>query len=84
MIVDDSAIVLRTFQEILDSDPGIEVMGVASEPFAVTKMNAEIPDVITSDLGMPRMEGFTFLQKIMSHPNLCVDVLQLDRKRYRN
>ncbi len=70
LIVDDSAVVRRVMAEILASDPGIDVMGAAADPFlAAEKIRREIPDVITLDVEMPRMDGITFLQKIMSqHP----------------
>ena len=70
LIVDDSAVVRQTLREILSSDPQIEVMGVAPDPFAAAeRIREEIPDVITLDIEMPRMDGITFLQKIMSqHP----------------
>lgn len=70
LIVDDSAVVRQTLEEILDSDPRIEVMGTAADPFiAAEKIKKEVPDVITLDIEMPRMDGLTFLQKIMSqHP----------------
>lgn len=70
LIVDDSAVVRRTLEEILDSDPGIEVMATAADPFfAAEKIRHQIPDVITLDVEMPRMDGITFLQKVMSqHP----------------
>ncbi len=70
LIVDDSAVVRQSLEEILGSDPAVEVMGVASDPFAaVRKIKDEVPDVITLDVEMPRMDGITFLQKIMSqHP----------------
>lgn len=70
LIVDDSALVRQSLQEIFSSDPEIEVIGTASDPyFAAQKMEEEIPDVITLDVEMPRMDGITFLQKIMSqHP----------------
>jgi two-component system chemotaxis response regulator CheB len=70
LIVDDSALVRQTLEEILTSDPAIEVMGTAADPFvAAEKMREEIPDVITLDVEMPRMDGVTFLQKLMSqHP----------------
>ena len=56
--------------EILGSDPQIEVMSTAGDPFiAADRIREEIPDVITLDVEMPRMDGITFLQKIMSqHP----------------
>jgi two-component system, chemotaxis family, protein-glutamate methylesterase/glutaminase len=70
LIVDDSAVVRQTMSDILSSDPAIEILGVAADPFiAADKMKEQIPDVITLDIEMPRMDGLTFLQKIMSqHP----------------
>lgn len=70
LIVDDSAMARQTLSEILCSDPLIEVMGTASDPLiAAEKMRHEAPDVITLDVEMPRMDGLTFLQKLMSqHP----------------
>lgn len=70
LIVDDSAVVRQTLSTILSSDPKIEVIGTASDPiFAAKKILQEIPDVITLDVEMPRMDGLTFLRKIMSqHP----------------
>lgn len=70
LIVDDSAVVRNTMVEILSSDPEISVMGAASDPFmAADKIAAEVPDCITLDIEMPRMDGLTFLQKIMNqHP----------------
>jgi len=67
LIVDDSALVRQTLKKILSSDPEIEVMGTAPDPFiAANKIKKEVPDVITLDVEMPRMDGITFLQKIMS------------------
>ncbi|MCP4153332.1 MAG: chemotaxis response regulator protein-glutamate methylesterase [bacterium] len=70
LIVDDSASVRQTLTKILNSDPAIEVIDSASDPFvAAQKMEREVPDVITLDVEMPRMDGITFLKKIMSqHP----------------
>src|SRR5579863_1688025 len=70
LIVDDSAIVRQTLSALLSSDPEIEVMATAADPFvAAERMNDEIPDVITLDIEMPRMDGLTFLRKIMlQHP----------------
>ncbi len=69
-MVDDSAVVRQTLQEILNSDPDIEVTATASDPFvAADKIRKSVPDVITLDVEMPRMDGITFLQKIMAqHP----------------
>lgn len=67
LIVDDSAVVRQTMTAILNSDPGIEVLGVASDPFiAAKKIANEVPDVITLDIEMPKMDGLTFLRKIMT------------------
>jgi len=70
LIVDDSALVRQTLSEILSADPEIEVMATAGDPFiAAERMEEEVPDVITLDIEMPRMDGLAFLQKIMSqHP----------------
>ena len=70
MIVDDSAVVRQTLQEILDADPAIEVVATAQDPYiAVDKLKRIVPDVITLDVEMPRMDGVTFLKKLMSqHP----------------
>ena len=70
LIVDDSASVRQVMTQILNSDPEIEVSGVASDPFvAVARIRQDRPDVITLDVEMPRMDGLTFLERIMSqHP----------------
>ncbi|MCF6242481.1 MAG: chemotaxis response regulator protein-glutamate methylesterase [Bacteroidales bacterium] len=70
LIVDDSAIVRSALTEIFKMDPEIEVMGTAADPYiAAKKIQIEVPDVITLDIEMPRMDGLTFLRKIMSqHP----------------
>jgi len=70
LIVDDSAMVRQTLNEILSSDPEIEVIATAGDPFvAAERISEDLPDVITLDIEMPRMDGLTFLQKIMSqHP----------------
>jgi two-component system chemotaxis response regulator CheB len=70
LIVDSSAVFRQTLTNILTSDPLIEVIATASDPYiAARKMTTEVPDVITTDIEMPRMNGITFLKKIMSqHP----------------
>lgn len=70
LVVDDSAVVRQSLTSILESDPQIEIMGTAADPIiAVKKIMKEVPDVITLDIEMPRMDGLTFLRKIMSqHP----------------
>lgn len=67
LVVDDSASVRQTLKEILETDPGIRVMATASDPYvAVERIKQQVPDVITLDVEMPRMDGITFLDKIMS------------------
>jgi two-component system chemotaxis response regulator CheB len=70
LIVDDSAVVRRTLTEILATDPEIEIMATASDPFiAADRIQEEIPDVIILDIEMPRMDGITFLETMMKqHP----------------
>jgi two-component system, chemotaxis family, protein-glutamate methylesterase/glutaminase len=70
LIVDDSAVVRQVLSDILSSDGTIEVIGTARDPyFATERMKEVVPDVILLDVEMPRMDGITFLQKIMSqHP----------------
>ncbi len=70
LIVDDSATVRQTLTAVLESDPQIEVIGVASDPFqAARRIADQVPDVITLDVEMPRMDGITFLRRLMAqHP----------------
>ncbi len=70
LLVDDSAVVRQGLSDILSTDALIEVMGAARDPFVAADMMAkETPDVIVLDVEMPRMDGITFLHKIMSqHP----------------
>ena len=67
LLVDDSAVVRQVLLAILSETPDIHVMGAASDPiFAMDKLAREWPDVIVLDVEMPRMDGITFLKKIMS------------------
>lgn len=67
LIVDDSASVRTTLSEIIAADPELEVMATASDPYvAVERIRVEVPDVIFLDLEMPRMDGITFLKKLMT------------------
>ena len=67
LIVDDSAVVRQVVRQALERDPGIEVMGAVSDPlFAIQRMKADWPDVVLLDIEMPRMDGLTFLRKIMA------------------
>lgn len=66
-IVDDSAVVREMVSRILSADAAIEVIGTATDPlFAIDKMIRDWPDVIVLDIEMPRMDGLTFLRKIMA------------------
>jgi len=79
LIVDDSAIVRKIFSEELSKYSDIEVVGVAPDPYvARDKIVALKPDVITLDIEMPRMDGLTFLRKLMKHypiPTIIVSSL---------
>lgn len=67
MIVDDSAIVRQVLQSVLNKDPAIEVISAVADPlFAMNRMAIQWPDVIVLDIEMPRMDGLTFLKKIMA------------------
>lgn len=76
LVVDDSAVVRQSLSAILEADPEIEVMGTAADPIiAVKKIQKEVPDVITLDIEMPRMDGLTFLRKIMAQRPIPVVVI---------
>lgn len=67
LIVDDSPSVRMTLSEIINADPALEVMATAADPYvAVERIRNEVPDVMFLDIEMPRMDGLTFLRKIMS------------------
>lgn len=82
LIVDDSALMRQLLSRILSSDPQIEVIGTAGDPFAARdKIKALNPDVITLDIEMPRMDGLTFLEKLMhGHPMPVVMISSLTEK----
>lgn len=82
LIVDDSAAMRQLLTQILSSDPTIEVVGTAPDPyFAREKILKLEPDVLTLDVEMPRMDGLTFLEKLMSgHPMPVVMVSSLTQK----
>jgi two-component system, chemotaxis family, protein-glutamate methylesterase/glutaminase len=76
LIVDDSVSVQNVLQQILSSDPELEVIGIASDPYeAVAKIAENLPDVITLDIEMPRMDGLTFLRKLMKQHPLPVVII---------
>lgn len=67
LIVDDSALMRQLLSMLLSADPGIQVVGTASDPYAAReRIKALNPDVITLDIEMPHMDGLTFLRKIMT------------------
>lgn len=79
LVVDDSAVVRKVLSAIISSESDLEVIGTASDPYlAAEKIAHEEPDVITLDVEMPRMDGLTFLQKVMSqHPIASVIISSL-------
>jgi two-component system chemotaxis response regulator CheB len=76
LIVDDSAIVRKILTDLFATDPGIEVVGSAPDPYAARDLILSLkPDVITLDIEMPKMDGITFLKLIMKHHPLPVIIL---------
>ena len=76
MIVDDSAVVRQVLVELLGADPGIEVIAAVADPlFAMQRMKLQWPDVILLDVEMPRMDGVTFLRKLMQSRPMPVIVI---------
>ena len=76
LVVDDSALVRRILSEALDRHPDIEVVGTATDPYvARERIVALRPDVLTLDVEMPRMDGLSFLTKLMRHHPLPVVVV---------
>lgn len=73
LIVDDSALLRQVLSAIINSDPNMEVIATASDPYAAAnKLAQEVPDVITLDVEMPKMDGITFLKKIMTQKPIPV------------
>ncbi|MCW5978804.1 MAG: chemotaxis response regulator protein-glutamate methylesterase [Bryobacteraceae bacterium] len=79
LIVDDSALMRQLLTEIVSRDPSLEVVGVAGDPFVAQEKILRLqPDVVTLDVEMPRMDGVTFLEKLMrAHPLPVVMVSSL-------
>ncbi len=76
LIVDDSAVVRKVFSEQLSKQRGIEVVGTAPDPYVAREKIVRLkPDVITLDIEMPRMDGITFLKKLMQHYPLPVIIV---------
>ena len=82
LIIDDSAMIRKVFENELSKDPDIEVVGTAPDPFVGRDKIVYLkPDVITLDIEMPRMDGLTFLGKLMKHyPMPVVVVSSLAKK----
>jgi len=82
LIIDDSALMRQLLTAILSRDPSLEVVGAASDPFvARDKILRLAPDVVTLDVEMPRMDGLTFLEKLMrAHPLPVVMVSSLTER----
>ncbi|MEM6376311.1 MAG: response regulator, partial [Pseudomonadota bacterium] len=70
LVIDDSAAVRQAMTNVLSSAPDIEVMATATDPVSAVKILREtVPDVITLDVEMPKMDGISFLRRLMSqHP----------------
>jgi two-component system chemotaxis response regulator CheB len=83
LVVDDSSVIRTILTKILSSDPDIVVVGVAPDPYVARDKIVELqPDVMTLDIEMPRMDGLTFLEKVMAHypiPTLIVSSLSVEK-----
>ena len=82
LVIDDSAMIRKVFEQELSKDPEIQVVGTAPDPFVGRDMIVKLkPDVITLDIEMPRMDGLTFLSKLMKYyPIPVVIVSSLAKK----
>lgn len=85
LICDDSAVVRAMMRKILNRDPGIEVVGAASNPFEARDLILEkSPDVLTLDIEMPRLDGLSFLKIIMKeHPMPVIIISSLSQRGSR-
>jgi two-component system chemotaxis response regulator CheB len=76
LIVDDSAIVRKMLADTIAAEPDMEVVGVAGDPFIARDLILQLrPDLLTLDIEMPRMDGLTFLHKLMKHHPMPVIVV---------
>lgn len=76
LVVDDSAIVRKLLADAIRQEPDMEIVGVAGDPFAARDLILQRePDVITLDIEMPRMDGLTFLKRLMTHRPLPVIIV---------
>ena len=76
LVVDDSIVVRKVFSEQLSKQKGIMVIGTAPDPYVARDKIVKLkPDVITLDIEMPRMDGITFLKKLMKYYPLPVIIV---------
>jgi two-component system, chemotaxis family, protein-glutamate methylesterase/glutaminase len=76
LVVDDSAVVRKVFREELSKEKDIEVIGTAPDPYVARDKIVQLkPDVLTLDIEMPRMDGLTFLRKLMTYYPLPVIIV---------
>lgn len=76
LVVDDSAVVRKVFTEELGREPDIDIVGAAPDPYVARDMIVNLkPDVVTLDIEMPRMDGITFLRKLMKYFPLPVIIV---------
>jgi two-component system, chemotaxis family, protein-glutamate methylesterase/glutaminase len=82
LVVDDSSIMRQMLTHILTSVEGIEVVGAAPDPYVARELLVQLkPDVMTLDIEMPRMDGLTFLEKVMNHmPTPTIILSSLSKK----
>jgi two-component system chemotaxis response regulator CheB len=82
LVVDDSALMRQLLTRILNASPELEVVGTAGDPYAAREKIIQLqPDVLTLDIEMPRMDGITFLEKLMrAHPMPVVMISSLTEK----
>ena len=76
LVVDDSAMVRKLVTDALSTDPEIEVVGTAVDPYVARDKMAKLkPDVLTLDIEMPRMDGLTFLRILMDQRPMPVIIM---------
>jgi two-component system, chemotaxis family, protein-glutamate methylesterase/glutaminase len=76
LVVDDSAVVRRILSDVISAEPDLEVAGTAPDPYVARDRILELqPDVVTLDIEMPRMDGLTFLGKLMHYRPVPVIVI---------
>ncbi len=85
LIIDDSNLVRQSLKTVLSKDEDLEIMGMANDPYdAVRQIKEAVPDVITLDIEMPKMDGITFLKKLMNQHPIPVVVISTLSKRGTN